>query len=69
VCDSWAMKVGEVIRLLEQDGWQLAGQRGSHPQYRHPAKPGKVTVAGKSSTDVPPGTLRDIFKQAGLRGQ
>ncbi|MGH9055005.1 MAG: type II toxin-antitoxin system HicA family toxin [Acidimicrobiales bacterium] len=63
------MKVREVIRLLEQDGWQLAGQRGSHRQYRHPTKPGKVTVAGKPSTDVPPGTLGNIFKQAGLRGQ
>ena len=38
------MKVREVIRFLEQDGWQLTGQRGSHRQYRHPAKPGKVTV-------------------------
>lgn len=63
------MKVREVIRLLEQNGWQLAGQRGSHRQYRHPTKPGKVTVAGNPSTDVPPGTLGNIFKQAGLRGQ
>ena len=62
------MKVREVIRLIEQDGWRLAAQRGSHRQYRHPTKPGKVTVAGKPSTDVPPGTLSNIVKQAGLRG-
>lgn len=63
------MKVRDVIRLVEQDGWYLVGQRGSHRQYLHPAKPGKVTVAGKLSTDIPPGTLSNIYKQAGLRGQ
>lgn len=60
------MKVREVIRLVERDGWQLVGQRGSHRQYRHPIKTGKVTVAGKPSTDVPPGTLGSILRQAGL---
>lgn len=62
------MKVKDAIRLLEQDGWYFTAQRGSHRQYRHPSKPGKVTVAGKPSAEVPPGTLGNIFKQAGLRG-
>ncbi len=62
------MKVRDVVRLLEEDGWYLTDQRGSHRQYRHPTKPGKVTVAGKPSTDVPPGTLGNIYRQAGLRG-
>ncbi len=61
------MKVAELIRLLEQDGWQLARTRGSHRQFRNPSKPGTVTVAGKLSLDIPPGTLNSILKQAGLK--
>ncbi|MFQ5913753.1 MAG: type II toxin-antitoxin system HicA family toxin [Nitrospinota bacterium] len=61
------MKVGELIRLLEEEGWRLARTRGSHRQYRHPNKAGTVTVAGKPSLDVPPGTLNSILKQAGLK--
>jgi predicted RNA binding protein YcfA (HicA-like mRNA interferase family) len=61
------MKVGELIRLLEEDGWRLVRTRGSHRQLRNPSKPGTVTVAGKPSLDVPPGTLNSIFKQAGLK--
>lgn len=60
------MKVREVIQLVERDGWYLVGQRGSHRQFHHPTKPGKVTVAGKPSTDVPSGTLGSILRQAGL---
>jgi predicted RNA binding protein YcfA (HicA-like mRNA interferase family) len=60
------MKVGELIRLLEQDGWSLARTRGSHRQYKNPNKAGTVTVAGKPSLDVPRGTLNAILKQAGL---
>jgi predicted RNA binding protein YcfA (HicA-like mRNA interferase family) len=62
------MKVREVIKLIEADGWRLVRTRGSHRQYKHPTKPGKVTVAGKPSKDVPPGTLKNIFRQAGLEG-
>jgi predicted RNA binding protein YcfA (HicA-like mRNA interferase family) len=62
-----SVKVGELIRLLLQDGWQLARTRGSHRQYRHPRKPGTVTVSGKASLDVPPGTSNAILKQAGLK--
>jgi len=61
------MKVGELLRLLEGDGWRLARTRGSHRQYKNPKKPGTVTVAGKASLDVPPGTLNAILKQAGLK--
>jgi predicted RNA binding protein YcfA (HicA-like mRNA interferase family) len=63
------VKVAQVIRLLERDGWHQCAQRGSHRQFEHPRKPGKVTVAGKPSTEVPPGTLGNIYRQAGLRGQ
>lgn len=61
------MKVRELIRLLEGDGWQQVRQRGSHRQFRHPVKKGAVTVSGKLSVDVPVGTLRNALKQAGLR--
>lgn len=61
------MKVGEVIKLLEQEGWQHVRTRGSHRQFKHPNKPGKVTVAGKPSLDLPPGTLNSTLKQAGLK--
>ena len=60
------MKIAELIRLLEDDGWRLARTRGSHRQYKNPKKPGTVTVAGKPSLDIPPGTLNSILKQAGL---
>ncbi|MFN7883488.1 MAG: type II toxin-antitoxin system HicA family toxin [bacterium] len=61
------MKVGEVLRLLLDDGWTLVATRGSHRQFKHAAKPGRVTVAGKPSDDLAPGTLNSIRKQAGLK--
>ncbi|MGH7554499.1 MAG: type II toxin-antitoxin system HicA family toxin [Longimicrobiales bacterium] len=60
------MTFRDVIRLLEDDGWVLVRTRGSHRQYRHSAKPGIVTVAGKLNLDVPPGTLKSILRQARL---
>jgi len=60
------VKVRELIRLLEDDGWFLVRTRGSHRQFHHPTKPGTVTVAGKPSLDIPPGTLKNALKQAGL---
>lgn len=60
------MKVRELIRLIESDGWVQVRQRGSHRQFKHASKPGKVTVAGNPNTDVPPGTLKSVLKQAGL---
>lgn len=56
------MKVAEMIRMLEQDGWQLARTKGSHRQFKHPGKSGTVTVAGKPSLDIPPGTLNAILE-------
>ena len=61
------MKVKELIKLIEQDGWQLVRTRGSHRQYHHPAKAGTVTIAGKESVEMPPGTLNNILKQARLK--
>jgi predicted RNA binding protein YcfA (HicA-like mRNA interferase family) len=61
------MKVRDVIRLLEADGWYLARIRGSHRQYKHPAKRGMVTLAGKPGEDLAPGTLNSVMKQAGLK--
>ncbi len=61
------MKVSEVIRLLDDDGWYLVTTRGSHRQYKHPSKPGRVTVPGKLSDDLAPGTLNSIPKQSQVR--
>jgi predicted RNA binding protein YcfA (HicA-like mRNA interferase family) len=63
------MKVREAIRLIEDDGWYLVVTRGSHRQYKHAHKAGRVTVAGKPSDDLAPGTLNSILKQAGLKEQ
>jgi predicted RNA binding protein YcfA (HicA-like mRNA interferase family) len=60
-------KVADVIRLLERDGWQLVRTRRSHRQFAHVSKPGRVTVAGKLSGDIPEGTLNSILKQAQLK--
>jgi predicted RNA binding protein YcfA (HicA-like mRNA interferase family) len=60
------MRVVEVLRLLERDGWELSRTRGSHRQYRHQTRPGKVTVPGKPSSTLHPKTLASIFKQAGM---
>jgi predicted RNA binding protein YcfA (HicA-like mRNA interferase family) len=62
------MKVREAIRMLEDDGWRLVATRGSHRQYKHRTKPGRVTVAGKGSDELAPGTLNSILKQSGLKG-
>jgi len=60
------MKVRDVIELLEEDGWVKVTQRGSHRQFKHPTKPGKATVPGKLSDDMPPGTLKSVLRQANL---
>jgi predicted RNA binding protein YcfA (HicA-like mRNA interferase family) len=61
------IKVQEVIKLLEADGWTLKGTSGSHRHFVHPVKPGLVTVAGKPSATLKPKTEASILKQAGLR--
>ncbi|MDP6359988.1 MAG: type II toxin-antitoxin system HicA family toxin [Planctomycetota bacterium] len=60
------MKVREVLEILKDDGWYIDRTKGSHRQLKHPTKGGTVTVAGKPSVDIPPGTLKSILKQAGL---
>ncbi|MFO1288064.1 MAG: type II toxin-antitoxin system HicA family toxin [Rubrivivax sp.] len=62
-----ADKGQELIAQLEADGWFKVRQKGSHRQYHHASKLGTVTVAGKPSVDVPPGTLNSVLKQAGLK--
>jgi predicted RNA binding protein YcfA (HicA-like mRNA interferase family) len=61
------MKVREIISVIEKDGWLLTRTRGDHRQYKHPEKPGKVTVAGHPGDEMPPGTLNSVLKQAGLK--
>ena len=64
-----AMKVRDVLRLIESDGWRFVRQTGSHRIFHHPTKPGIVIVAGKPSQDLAPGALNAIFKEAGLKGR
>ena len=61
------MKIRPLIKLIQDDGWYLVRTRGSHRQFKHPTKKGTVTVAGKLSADVRPGTLNNILRQAGLK--
>ena len=61
------MNVRDVLRLLADDGWVLVRTRGSHQQFKHPTKPGLVTVAGSGNDDLAPGTLNSILKQADLK--
>jgi predicted RNA binding protein YcfA (HicA-like mRNA interferase family) len=61
------VKVQDLLARLQAEGWVQVRQKGSHRQLRHPSKPGTVTVAGKASVEVPPGTLASILKQAGLK--
>ncbi|UCI05487.1 type II toxin-antitoxin system HicA family toxin [Mesorhizobium sp. B1-1-8] len=61
------LTVREAIRMLEADGWYLVATKGSHRQYKHKIKAGRVTVAGKPSEEVAPGTLNSILKQSGLK--
>ena len=61
------MKVRDVLKLLNEDGWHLVATEGSHRQYKHSTKRGRVTVPGKPNDDLPPGTLNSILKQAGLK--
>lgn len=64
---NYNMKVKKVIKLIEQDGWFQVSQCGSHRQFKHNTKSGRVTIAGKPSKDMPIGTLNPILKQAQLK--
>lgn len=61
------IKVREMLRRIEDEGWYYVGSTGGHRQYKHPTKKGKVTVPGKSGADIPPGTANSILRQAGLK--
>ncbi len=61
------MKVRQIIKLIEKDGWYQVAQVGSHRQYKHQSKLGRVTISGNSGDDVAKGTLNSILKQAGLK--
>jgi len=61
------LKIRDVIKLVEGDGWYLVATRGSHRQYKHPIKPGRVTIAGHPGHDLAPGTLNSVLKQAQLK--
>jgi predicted RNA binding protein YcfA (HicA-like mRNA interferase family) len=61
------MKIRDIIKILESYGWKQVRMKGSHRQFRHPDRPGTVTIAGKTNADIPPGTLASVLKQAGLR--
>ena len=61
------MKVSEVLSKLKYDGWELVATKGSHRQFKHKVKPGRITVPGKPSDDLAPGTLNSIYKQAGWK--
>nr|BAL58400.1 hypothetical conserved protein [Candidatus Acetothermum autotrophicum] len=61
------MKVREVIKLIEADGWYQVTCEGSHRQFKHPTKKGRVTIAGNLGDDIAKGTLNSILKQASLK--
>ena len=68
VTKAWQlMKIREMIKLLESEGWYQVAQKGSHRQFKHDTKPGRVTVAGKPNDDLAPGTENSILRQAGLK--
>ena len=61
------MKIRDIIKLLEADGWYRVVMKGSHLQYKHPTKQGRVTIAGHPGDDLAPGTLNSVLKQAKLK--
>jgi len=62
------MKFKQIEKIVKADGWyQIKSNSGSHRQYKHPTKPGKVTIAYHAAEDIPPGTVNKILKQAGLK--
>ena len=61
------MKIRDVIKLIEADGWRMVTTRGSHRQFKHPYKKGRVTIAGKPDLDLHPKNLKSILKQVDLK--
>jgi predicted RNA binding protein YcfA (HicA-like mRNA interferase family) len=60
------MKIRDIIKIIQADGWIIVHQKGSHRQYKHPDKKGRITIAGHPGDDLAVGTLNSIFKQAGI---
>jgi predicted RNA binding protein YcfA (HicA-like mRNA interferase family) len=63
------MKIRDIIKLIEEDGWYKVTQEGSHRQYKHASKKGRVTIAGHPGDDIPTGTLNSILKQSGIKSK
>jgi len=63
------MKVRDVVRIIRKDGWYIIKTKGSHRQFKHSTKPGRVTIAGHPNDDLAPGTLNSIWKQAQIKGE
>lgn len=61
------MKIRDILNLIKSDGWYLVVTKGSHRQYKHPLKPGRVTIAGHPGDELAPGTLNSVLKQAKLK--
>ena len=61
------MKTRDVLRLIHDAGWYQVAQHGSHRQFKHPVKPGKVTIAGHPAEEMADGTIKSILRQAGLK--
>jgi predicted RNA binding protein YcfA (HicA-like mRNA interferase family) len=61
------MKIRDIIKRIESDGWEQVSQSGSHRQFKHPTKSGRVTVAGKLGAEPPTGTVKSIFRQAQIQ--
>lgn len=61
------MKVREIIKIIEQDGWFMVRSKGSHRQYKHREEEGLVTIAGNLNDDLAKGTLHSILRQAGSK--
>jgi predicted RNA binding protein YcfA (HicA-like mRNA interferase family) len=63
------MKVREIIKRIETDGWYRVKARSGHRQYKHPTKPGRVTVPGQMNADLDKKTEKSILQQAGLQSR
>ena len=62
-----AMKVRQIISIIERDGWHRVAAKAGHRQYKHPLKKGRVTISGQTNDDVHPKTLNSVLRQAGLK--
>jgi len=61
------LKIREIIEIIKKDGWYKVAQKGSHKQFKHLIKPGRVTIAGNPGDDIATGTLNSVLKQAGIK--